>query len=197
MPPHARNRVPETMKPPTRDLIDAMFEGWRREIPEYDRPEYELTKRAARLQQLLEQELLECLAPWNLTKADFNVLGILLTAGAPYELRPTDIRKRLVLTSGGVTNVLNRLEQMELADRIPDQKDGRSSWVRLSETGMEVAERTARAWAAAQDKFFSGLNPELARQAADALRAVLLAVGDLEPAPAATRQARDRLNPKR
>jgi DNA-binding MarR family transcriptional regulator len=82
--------------------------------------------------------------------------------------------------------VINRLEHMGLADRIPDQNDGRSSWVRLTGTGITVAERTAHAWAAAQDRFFFGLSPRLARQAADTLRAVLLAVGDREIAAAAS-----------
>lgn len=149
----------------------------------------ELARRASRLEQLLEQALADCLSPWNLTQADFGVLSALRIAGAPYELRPTDIRKRLLLTSGGVSNVLNRLEQMGLADRIPDLNDGRSSRVRLTDTGIAVAERTAHAWAAAEDRFFSGLSPKLARQAADTLRAVLLAVGDREPAPAAARGA--------
>lgn len=178
----------DTTRVAERDLVDAIANGWRQEIPELDRPHYELAKRATRLEQLLEQALDDCLAPWNLTKADFGVLGILRIAGAPYELRPTDIRKRLLLTSGGVANVLNRLEQMGLAARIPDQNDGRSSWVRLTDTGATVAERTARDWAAAQDRFFSGLSMRLAREAADTLRTVLLAVGDREPPPAATRQ---------
>jgi DNA-binding MarR family transcriptional regulator len=184
MPANSGYGAPETTTAAERDLVDAIADGWRREMPGLDRPQYELAKRASRLEQLLEQALADCLAPWNLTKADFGVLGALRIAGAPYELRPTDIRKRLLLTSGGVTNVLNRLEQMGLADRIPDQNDARSSWARLTETGITVAERTAHAWAAAQDTFFSGLSPQLARQASDILRAVLLAVGDREPAAA-------------
>jgi DNA-binding MarR family transcriptional regulator len=189
MPADAGHRAPEPTTATGRDLVDAIVDGWRREIPGLDGPQHELARRASRLEQLLEQALLDCLAPWNLTKADFSVLAALRIAGAPYELRPTDIRRRLLLTSGGVANVLNRLERMGLADRIPDPNDGRSSWVRLTGAGITVADQTARAWAATQDRFFSGLSPRLARQAADILRAVLLAVGDWEPAPAATRQA--------
>jgi DNA-binding MarR family transcriptional regulator len=187
MPTDAQHGVPETTAP-ERDLVDALTEGWRREMPQFDRPQYELAKRASRLGELTEKALSDCLTPWNLTKADCAVLGILRIAGAPYELRPTDIRNRLLLTSGGVANVLNRLERMKLTDRIPDGNDGRSSWVRLTDTGIEVAEQTAHAWAVTQDRLFSGVNPQLARVAADILRMILLAVGDLEPTPAATRQ---------
>jgi DNA-binding MarR family transcriptional regulator len=169
--------------------MDAITDGWRREMPELDRPEFEFTRRAARFEQLMEEALSECLLPWNLTKADYNVLTILRTAGAPYELRPTDIRNRLLLTSGGVSNIINRLERLGLAERIPDPSDGRSSWVRLTGAGTEVAEDTMRAWAAVQEQMFGGVDPLLARQAVDILRKVLLALGDREPAAPATRQA--------
>jgi DNA-binding MarR family transcriptional regulator len=172
-----------------RDRIDAITDGWRREMPELDRPELELAKRVARLEQLLEEALSSCLSPWNLTKADYNVLTILRTAGAPYELRPTDIRDRLLLTFGGISNITGRLERLGLAERIPDPSDRRISWVRLTGAGIQVAEDTMRAWTAAQEQMFGGIDPLLAREGADILRKVLLALGDREPAAPATRQA--------
>jgi DNA-binding MarR family transcriptional regulator len=143
---------------------------------------------AARLEQLLEEALTRCLAPWNLAKADYQVLSILRTAGAPYELRPTDIRNQLLLTSGGIANIVNRLERMKLVERIPDQADGRSSWVRLTDDGIAVAEETIRAWTTVQEQMFGRLDPQLTRQATDTLRTVLLALGDREPAAPAARQ---------
>jgi DNA-binding MarR family transcriptional regulator len=174
---------------PRRDRMDAVIDSWRRELPGFDRPLFELVKRAARLSQILEEALSECLAPWNLAKADFNVLSVLRTAGAPYELRPTDLRNRLLLTSGGVSNIINRLERLNLVERIPDPADGRSSWVRLTADGIGVAEDTMRAWGTAQEQALSDVDPQLADQASSTLRAVLLALGDREPAAAATRQA--------
>jgi DNA-binding MarR family transcriptional regulator len=167
--------------------MDAVLDGWRRELPELDRPEFDLVKRAARLGQLLEEALGECLAPWNLAKADYNVLSVLRTAGARYELRPTDLRNRLLLTSGGVTNIVNRLERLNLVQRVPDPADRRSAWVRLTADGAGVAEDIMRAWAAVQQRMFTALSPELARQGSDTLRAVLLAIGDREPETPASR----------
>jgi DNA-binding MarR family transcriptional regulator len=183
----AQNRILPTATV-QRDLMDEITDGWRREMPYLERPEYELVRRAARLGQLLEEQLSECLARWSLAKGDFNVLCILRIAGTGYEMRPTDIRNRLVLTSGGISNILNRLERMKLTERVPDRSDGRSSWVRLTDAGVKMAEETMRAWGAAQDKFLSELDPHLALAAAGTLRAVLLAVGDQQPIPAATRQ---------
>ena len=67
--------------------MDAILDGWRREMPDLDRPEFYFAKRVARLDQLLEEALSRCLAPWNLVIADHNVLAVLRTAGVPYELR--------------------------------------------------------------------------------------------------------------
>ena len=173
-----------------RDRVDAVTDGWRRELPDLDRPEFELVKRAARLGQLLEEALSQCLAPWKLAKADYNVLFVLRTVGVPYELRPTDLRNRILVTSGGIANIVNRLERMRLVERIPDPDDGRSSWVRLTGDGIEVADETIQAWATAQEQMFAGMDPQFAQQATDTLRTVLLALGDREPvAPVARRAA--------
>jgi DNA-binding MarR family transcriptional regulator len=168
--------------------MDSVIDGWHRELPDLDRPEFDVAKRVARLERILEDALSECVAPWNLALADYYVLSILRTAGTPYELRPTDIRNRLLLTSGGIANIVNRLERMKLVERIPDQADGRISWVRLTSGGFEVAEETTRAWCAVQEQMFGGVDPQCARHASDLLRTILLALGDREPAGPAGRQ---------
>ena len=170
-----------------RDLVDTLSDGWRTATLEV-RPEYELAERAARLGILLQDALTACVAPWSLTKADYAVLRALRGAGAPYELRPTDIKARLLLTSGGVAGVLNRLEQAGLAVREPDGLDGRSSWVRLTREGIELADTTMRAWAAGMDDIFRAVPTELASDIADKLRHVLVALGDREPPAAAIRR---------
>jgi DNA-binding MarR family transcriptional regulator len=172
-----------------RDRMDVLIDGWRRELPDLDRPEFDLVKRAARLGQLLEEALGECLAPWNLAKADYSVLSVLRTAGAGYELRPTDLRNRLLLTSGGVSNIVNRLERLKFVRRVPDPDDGRSSRVRLTPDGAEVAEDIMRAWAAVQERMFAGMNPQVAEQGSAMLRTILLALGDRDPGAPPSRQA--------
>lgn len=171
--------------------MDAILDGWRQEMPDLDRPKFYFAKRVARLEQLQEAALSRCLAPWNLVIADQNVLSVLWAAGAPYELRPTDLRNRLVVTSAGIANIVKRLEQMKLVERIPDPVDKRSSWVRLTSDGIEVTEETMRAWNSVQEKMFADVDPQLAQQVSDMLRTVLLAVGDDEPAAPVARRERD------
>ncbi|MER6841102.1 MarR family winged helix-turn-helix transcriptional regulator [Streptomyces platensis] len=73
-------------------------------------------------------------------RADYEVLNALLSAGEPCEPRPMDLRERLLLTSGGTSNVLNRLVKAGLLTRQQGASDGRSNWVRLSDTGLHLAE---------------------------------------------------------
>ncbi|MCI2422128.1 MarR family transcriptional regulator [Saccharopolyspora sp. K220] len=166
-----------------RDLVDGMTTGWRREMPEVDLAVVELTRRAARLGVILQDRLAGCLEPWNLTQADFNVLNVLRGSGSPYELRPSDMHARLMLTAGGVSNVLGRLLRAGLVERRRDESDGRGLWVRLTASGIETAEATMRAWVAEQELLYRDVTEAQARSASSALREVLLALGDYEPPP--------------
>jgi DNA-binding MarR family transcriptional regulator len=136
------------------------------------------------------------LAPRDLLKTDFAVLTALRVAGAPYELRPSDLKDRLLLTSGGVTTVLKRLEKAGLIEREQDTADGRSSRVRLTDTGIETVGATVQAWSQAESRFFRAAPPEVVQAASAALREVLLAVGDLEPPAAPTGKRRTRSSQK-
>src|ERR1700761_2316867 len=171
-----------------RDFVDCLSDDWQAERPDLDRPEYELGKRVVRLNLRLENAMAECLAPRGLTRADYAVLSTLRFAGSPYELRPTDLKARNMLTSGGVSNVLNRLEKAGLIERVWDSADGRSSWVRLTGAGVETADDVVNAWSQAQVDLFRGVPDDVSRAASDVLRQVLIALGDREPLPARTRK---------
>jgi DNA-binding MarR family transcriptional regulator len=169
-----------------RDLVDGMTDQWLHEMPGFDLAQFQLVKRAARLGLMLEDELSARLAPWRLTKADYGVLSGLMAVGEPYELRPGDLTARVLLTSGGVSNVLKRLQTLGLVSRERDASDGRSSRVRLTPAGLETTEAITRVWMAAQKDFLRAVPAETTRAAAETLREVLLALGDLEP-PSLTR----------
>jgi DNA-binding MarR family transcriptional regulator len=106
------------------------------------------------------------------------VLGALRSVGKPYQLRPSEIQARLLMTSGGVSGVLNRLEKAGLIERNQDTDDRRGSRVRLTTSGVETADAAVRAWAEAQGDTLRKVPDDVARRAADALREVLLALGD-------------------
>ena len=165
---------------PGRDVVDGLSAGWASVAPELASPELDLSRRAARTYGLLEEVLLAMLAPLGLTRAEFLVLSGLRSVGAPHQLRPTDLTARLLLSSGGTSNVLNRLTEAGLVERERDDNDGRSSLVRLTEAGLEAAEASMTEWGRAVADTYRAVAPETTRSASDALREVLLALGDHE-----------------
>jgi DNA-binding MarR family transcriptional regulator len=176
-------------QPTGRDLVDLVSDDWRREMPDLDDAAIELTRRVMRLAGILHDRLTAHSARWNLTKGEVNVLATLRSVGSPYELRPTDLKARLLLSSGGISNVINRLEKNSLIERQPDSSDGRSCWVRLTSEGAELAYAFARSWTEVQIDTYRAASPAVVQLASDALREVLLALGDDEPPPREDRTA--------
>jgi DNA-binding MarR family transcriptional regulator len=161
-----------------RDVVDEIAGAWSAELPGVVGVELAVGKRAARLAALLNAPVEARLARLGLTKAEYDILAVLRSAGEPYRLRPSVLAQRLALTSGGTSNVLRRLTTAGLIERDPDPSDARSSWVRLSPTGVDRAEEAVRAASAAQAALLRDVPPEVTTAAITSLRAILVALGD-------------------
>jgi DNA-binding MarR family transcriptional regulator len=161
-----------------RDTVDGILDAWRGQLPEIAGVELELSKRAGRLHTLLSDATAAQLTRFGLTKAEYDVLAVLRSSGRPYRLRPTDLTARLLLSSGGTSNVLRRLVTEGLVTREADPDDARSTWVQLTDKGVETADDAVKASTEAQRRLLTAVPPETARHAADVLREVLLALGD-------------------
>ncbi len=162
----------------SRDTVDVIAATWATELPDVIGSELQLGKRAARLSVMLGEQVNTELARLGLTKGEYEILAVLRASGAPYRLRPSDLTNRLLLTSGGTSNLLRRLTAANLVEREADASDARSSWVRLSAQGVQVAEKAVRSASAAQARLLASVPAETVRAAIDALRDVLLALGD-------------------
>ncbi|MET8703037.1 MarR family transcriptional regulator [Kitasatospora sp. NPDC004723] len=91
-------------------------------------------------------------------------------------LKPTELTNALLLSSGGTSNVLKRLAGAGLVSREADDGDGRSSWVRLTRRGVEVAEDSVRAVTAAHARIVARIPEAEAELLNRMLRDVLAAV---------------------
>ncbi|WP_225994008.1 MarR family winged helix-turn-helix transcriptional regulator [Actinomadura rudentiformis] len=160
------------------DVVDALVPKWEEDgLSSAAIANLELTKRAAWLSTLLEQAMRAELAELHLTYAEFEVLGALRRAGGPYRLKPTELSRALLLTSGGTSNVLQRLTKEGYVEREADPDDARSRWVRLTPEGLRAAEAGLEVTGRAHREVMAGVPEETMRRAADALREVLLIVG--------------------
>jgi DNA-binding MarR family transcriptional regulator len=161
-----------------RDQVDVIAGEWRAQLPDTVGPATDLAKRVHRLAGRLQNVVRNETAALGLTPAEFDVLAALRRAGEPYARKPSELAGGLLLTSGGISNVLRRLQQAGLIEREADAADARVAWVRLSGRGVQEAEKVVRAVTGAQARLFSAADETLVTGAADRLREVLIALGD-------------------
>ncbi|MCX4470095.1 MarR family transcriptional regulator [Micromonospora sp. NBC_01655] len=163
-----------------RDDVDAIVEQWRRERPGMRPEPMAVFGRIYRLARLVGDEQEKVYAGWGLSRGEFDVLAALRRAGPPYTLAPKALAAGLMLTSGGMTGRLDRLERAELVRRAPDPADRRGLQVTLTDAGRRAVEEAADAGLAVQRRLLDGLPAPDQARLADLLRALLAAA---EPRP--------------
>ncbi|GLZ80213.1 MarR family transcriptional regulator [Actinorhabdospora filicis] len=154
------------------DPVDALIAAWRAELPEALGPASELSKRVMLLSARLERATRELLPGLGLTVAGFDIIVSLRRGGPPYRLKPAELARSLVMSSGGTTNVLHQLVARGVVRRVPDPDDARSTWIELTDEGLELARTAVLANTAAHEKVFAEAGQDAVDAAANALRAV-------------------------
>jgi DNA-binding MarR family transcriptional regulator len=116
---------------------------------------------------------------FGIGRAEFDVLATLRRAGEPYQLSPGALAASMMLSTGGTTARLDRLEKAALVERSPSPSDRRGVLVRLTPKGFEVIEQAVGEGLAEQKRLLSRLSAEKRRQLDELLREVL--AGSAEP----------------
>lgn len=124
------------MNRPTRDAVDEILEQWKRERPDLDLQAMGIFGRLGRLATIAAKIVGATLAEHDLNIGEFDVLATLRRAGAPYRLTPTQLARSSMLSSGAMTNRLDRLEQAGLIERRDDPGDRRGILVGLTRAGL-------------------------------------------------------------
>lgn len=158
------------------DRIDLFRAAWARELPDLDTEAMAIIGRARRLILRLRGGIEAVFARHGLDASTFDVIGTLLRSGAPYRLRPTELYRSLMVSSGGMTNRLARLEAAGLVRRVAAADDARSLLVELTREGRRLAERAFRADMAHEKAVLQVLRPAERRQLAELLRKLNLAL---------------------
>jgi DNA-binding MarR family transcriptional regulator len=127
-------------KPQERDHIDLFLESIRDRLPMLD-PEVEgLVDRIGGLSRRFKRALDETLAEFGLDWAEYKLLGLLTREGDAYRSSPGRLARLMELSSGAMTNRLDRLEQAGLLRRLPDPSDRRGIQVELTPQGRKLYE---------------------------------------------------------
>lgn len=119
------------------DEVDRLVSAWARERPDLDVRPLEVLSRVTRLAHHLDRARRTAFAAHDLEVWEFDVLAALRRAGRPYVLSPGRLLEQTLVTSGTMTNRVDRLESRGLVHRLPDPADRRGVHVRLTPSGKE------------------------------------------------------------
>jgi DNA-binding MarR family transcriptional regulator len=140
---------PEPSRPPDDgDSIDGYFEQWAGELPALDMTVEGIVERVLALNRYIRRTMDETLTEVGLNFGEWSVLGSLRRTGPPYRRAAGDLAKRSGITSGAMTNRLDRLEALGLVRRVADPHDRRTVLVELTAAGHAAWEQSVGAQAA-------------------------------------------------
>ena len=122
------------------DEVDNIVAAWQRERPDLNLTALQVLSRVSRLAHHLDAGRKTAFAKSNLESWEFDVLASLRRAGKPYALLPRELIRENLVTSGTMTNRIDRLEKRGLVSRRPDPADGRSIIVSLTQAGNELVD---------------------------------------------------------
>jgi DNA-binding MarR family transcriptional regulator len=123
-----------------RDEVDELVEAWNRERADLDLAPVEVFSRVGRLARLLDKARRDAFSAHRIETWEFDVLAALRRAGRPYQLTPGALVRQTMVTSGTMTNRVDRLAQRGLVERSPDPRDRRGVLVGLTGAGKKTVD---------------------------------------------------------
>ncbi|QYK01034.1 MarR family winged helix-turn-helix transcriptional regulator [Shewanella psychrotolerans] len=145
---------------PIQDDVDNLVAQWAKEKPQLDTLPMAILGRMMRLFKHIEADISACHKKFGLTMGEFDVLATIRRSGKPYSLTPSDLLSSMMLTSGAMTNRIDKLESKGLIVRTHCTQDRRSVKVALSVEGLAVIDTVIEAHVAIQLKLTQGLSAE-------------------------------------
>ncbi len=158
------------------DAVDAIQAEWRRERPELDVSPQGVIGRLHRVAARLTDELTTVYDRHGLAEGDFDVLATLRRAGSPFERTPGELAGHTMITTGGMSKRIDRLERSGLVTRRASETDGRGRVVALTDRGRDLIDAAFTDHMANERRLVDELN---ARDAAELERILTLWLGRL------------------
>jgi DNA-binding MarR family transcriptional regulator len=156
-----------------RDEVDELVEAWARERSDLDLEPVAVFSRISRLARHLDLARREAFTAHGIESWEFDVLAALRRAGAPYELSPGRLLRETLVTSGTMTNRVDRLAARGFVERYPDPDDRRGVIVRLTAEGKAAVDGAFTALLEAEKALLVDLPPKDQTKLAGLLRTLL------------------------
>lgn len=152
------------------DRAAQAVEQWNRERPDLDVSSMLLLGRLGEAALVIARERLNPLfADYGMQPGEFDVLATLRRSGVPYALTPTALYDATMMSSGGMTNRIDRLQQAGWVERRPNPEDGRGTLVALTKAGFALIDKAVSAHVENQRAVLSVLTDAEQRQLAKLL----------------------------
>jgi len=155
------------------DHVSTVLAQWAAERPDLDVSPMGIIGRVSRLALIMDKELFRVFEQFDLYRWGFDMLATLRRSGAPYRLSPGALLRSMMVTSGTMTNRIDRLEEKGLVRRVPDPEDRRGILVELTEQGRELIDTALPAHVANEERILKALSKEEQRTLAALLSKLL------------------------
>lgn len=165
------------MRPPI-DEVDRITAAWQRERPDLDVAPLQILSRVGRLARHLDLARRQAFSAHSLDTSEFDVLAALRRAGAQTSLSPGQLATETLVTSGTMTNRIDRLEGRGLVRREPDPNDRRGVRVVLTSEGRSAVDDALRDLLEREHDLLATLPPADQAELAGLLRVLVRAFGD-------------------
>lgn len=162
------------------DRVDALLEEWQVRRPDLDMSALAVVSRVLRASHHIQTRLDEIATAYGLShQGDVEALTHLYRVHPGRGLTPTELAEALLMSAGGMTVRLRRLDEAGMISRTPNPRDGRGILVHLSAAGLQLVEHALPTLLEAQADSIASLAPVERSQLADLLRTLLEGLGDV------------------
>jgi DNA-binding MarR family transcriptional regulator len=166
------------------DYLDTILAQWTAERPDLDVSPMGVIGRISRLSRVLESNIDQVFASYNLTRGGFDVLAALRRSGSPFRLSPTELYNSLLISSGAMTNRVDRLEERKLVVRVPDPSDRRGVLVALTSKGRRLVDSVIETHLENEQRLLGHLNTLERQDLAQLLKKLLVNLEGSRESPA-------------
>jgi len=160
------------------DHVDHVLAQWAAQRPDLDVSAMGVIGRLARASRLIDAELGHTFSAHGLDRASFDVLATLRRSGPPHRLTPTALMRSSMVTSGAITQRLDRLKPRGLVARTRNVADGRGVYVELTDEGLALIDGALPDHIETEERLLAGLTDAQRDTLADTLRALLESLGE-------------------
>lgn len=160
------------------DRLDRLSREWHDQRSDLDITPWQVWGRVTRINDIFSSKLGRMLSAYDLNYTELQTLAALIVSGPPYESTPNAISRHNLLTSGGMTNVITRMERKGLVSRRKAETDRRSVVVSVTEKGLDIFNKVIAQENEMEHRLLKSITLEEQQVVAVILRKILLAIDE-------------------